>query len=160
MRCQQVLECLEDVGTVSLPDAVRQHVRKCRACETYVRDWVLVRAGLRSLAREAAPELSVGFAARLVRRLDEIGEIGRSGEEFLERTGRRFVYASLLLALTVLLVLLAPISGPLRAPSTADSYLAEPEAFNSVGDPVLSGDPASQIPALPGSAPFRGGRPE
>ena len=162
MRCKEIRQCVDELGAVSLPDGVRRHVAACPACEAYLQDHRLVRAGLRSLAQEAPPELSVGFAARLVRGLDGIAEIGRyaeeAGEEFLEQTGRRFVYASLLLALTLLLVLLAPVSGPLRAPSTADSYLAEPEAFNSLSD--LSGDPASQLPALSGPASSRGGQSE
>lgn len=158
MRCKQIRQSVDEHGVFSLPESALQHVRTCPACEAYLRDQRLVTAGLRSLAQEAPPELSVGFAARLVRSLDGIAEIGRSGEEFLEQTGRRFVYASLLLALTLLLVLLAPVSGPLRAPSTADSYLAEPEAFNSVSD--FSGDPASQLPALPAPASSREGQSE
>lgn len=156
MRCEEVREYVEELGTVSLPDGVRQHAAACPACKEYLGDQRLVSAGLRSLAEEAAPELSVGFAVRVLRRL----ETGRSREEFLERAGRRFVYASLVLALTLLLALLVPISGPLRAPATADSYLAEPEAFNSVGDPVLSGDPASQVPPLAQPAVLREGQPE
>lgn len=156
MRCEEVREYVEELGTVSLPDAVREHTRSCGACEAYLHDQRLVSAGLRSLAQEATPELSVGFAVRVLRRL----ETGRSREEFLERAGRRFVYASLVLALTLLLALLVPISGPLRAPATADSYLAEPEVFTSVGDPVLSGDPASQVPPLAQPAVLREGQPE
>lgn len=156
MRCEEVREYVEDLGTGSLPDAVRQHAAACPACKAYLGDQRLVSAGLKSLAREAPPELSVGFATRVLRGL----ETGRSREEFLERAGRRFVYASLVLALTLLLALLAPISGPLRSPATADSYLAEPEAFNTVGDPVLSGDPASQASPLARPVVLREGQQE
>jgi len=160
MRCDEIRENLRELGAASLPADLRRHLDTCQACAAYQRDQRLVGAGFKLLAQDAVPELSVGFAARLVRRLDEIAQVGRSGEEFMERTGRRFVYASLVLALTLLLALLVPISGPLRAPATAESYLAEPEAFTSPGDPVLGGDSTTQAPALPRVPRSSGGQAE
>ncbi len=152
MRCEELWENLEELGGTELPAPLRKHLTSCPACQSYARDWRLTRAGLRLLASEPLPEPSVGFAARLVRRLDGLAEVGRSSEQFLEQAGRRFVYASLLLALTVLLALLLPSSGPLRATTTPDLYFAGQEALSSESDPILAGEPAeSKSPVLPGS---------
>jgi hypothetical protein len=152
MRCEELRENLEAFETVELPAPAREHLASCPDCRGRVRDWRLARVGLGLLAEESVPELSVGFAARVVRRLEGVAEAGRSSGEFLERAGRRFVYASLLLALTALLFLLLPSSGPLRAPSTADLYFAGTETFMSENDPVLTGEPAgNQVPNVAGA---------
>jgi hypothetical protein len=139
MRCEEFEVRLEEVESGALSAPLREHVMGCVACSAYLRDWQLAGAGLRLLAAEPVPEASAGFAARLVRRLEGMSPV-QSSEEFLERVGRRFVYASLALALTVLLFLLLPSSGPVRAPMTADLYWAGPETFAAENDLVLGSD--------------------
>ncbi|HEV2492379.1 MAG TPA: hypothetical protein VG204_04830 [Terriglobia bacterium] len=148
MRCEEFQERLEELEALELPAPLREHAAGCALCRAYARDWRLARAGLRLLAAEPVPELPMGFAARLVRQLEEVSPV-RSSEEFLERVGKRFVYASLALALTVLLFLLLPSSGPLRAPTTADLYWAGPETFATESDLVLSGDSSGNQVVVP-----------
>lgn len=154
MRCDEFQERLEDLEGLELPAPLREHATGCTVCRAYLRDWRMARAGLRLLAAEPAPDLPVGFAARLLRRLEEAPPV-RSSEEFLERVGRRFVYASLALALTVLLFLLLPSSGPLRAPTTADRYWAGPETFAAESDLVLNNDSSSNQAVLPNGSEGR-----
>lgn len=144
MRCEEFEERLGELESADLPAPVREHAAGCAVCRGYLRDWRVARAGLRLLAAEPIPELPVGFAARLVRQLEEAALV-RASEEFLEHVGRRFVYASLALALTVLLFLLLPSSGPLRAPTTADRYWAGPETFAAESDLVLNNDSGNQV---------------
>ncbi len=162
MRCEELWEDLEELGgTDEFPALLREHLASCPACQSYARDWRLARAGLRLLAGEPLPELSVRFAARLARRLDGLAEVGRSSEQFLEQAGRRFVYASLLLALTVLLALLLPSSGPLRATTTPDLYFAGQEALTSESDPILAGEPAEgKSIVAPGAGKGSASKPE
>jgi hypothetical protein len=149
MRCEEFQEKLEELEALELSAPLHEHAAGCPACQVYARDWRVARAGLRLLAAEPVPEAPVGFAARLVRQLEGVAEGGRSSEEFLERAGRRFVYASLALALTLLLFLLLPSSGPLRAPTTADLYWAGPETFAAENDLVLSGDSSGNQTLVP-----------
>ena len=79
------------------------------------------------IAQEPAPDPSLGFPARVVRRLEDAAIQDRSEAEFFERVGRRFVYATLLLTLTLLLALALPASGPLRGPTTADLAMTQSE---------------------------------
>ncbi len=139
MHCDEVRELLEELETREPTASVREHLASCAECRTYARDWRLARASFRALAAEPAPEPTLGFAARLVRRLDETAERRRAGAEFLERAGRRFVYATLCLTLMILLALLLPDSGPLRGPTTADLYMAQTDVVPAGSDPVFAG---------------------
>jgi len=101
-------------------------------------------AGLRALAEEAAPEASIGFVSRVLRRL-ETWEGKASRSEFFERVGRRFVYATLALTLALLLILVLPNSGPVRGVAGTDflglqsvSRTSQPDVI--VGDIVDSHD--------------------
>src|SRR3989442_15778311 len=114
MRCDEVRELLEELKTLELPAGVREHLAACAGCAAYARDWRLVRAGFVALAAEPVPEPSLGFAARLTRRLGEGVEGVKRTEQAFERAGRRMVYAALMLTLTVLLALVLPSSGPVR----------------------------------------------
>jgi anti-sigma factor RsiW len=137
MRCNEFRERVEEFWGEDLSQEVREHLTGCPACKAYVRSARLVRAGLHGLAEESAPEPSVGFAARVVRALREIPERGVP-EEFLERIGRRFVYATLILTVVVLLALILPPSGPVRGPTTADLLMAQPEVVSVRFDPIGS----------------------
>jgi len=85
-----------------------------------------LRAGWEVLAREPAPEPMLGFRERLLRRLEEASRSGQAAE-FLERAGRRVVWATLALALTLLLALVLPSQGPVRSAEAAELYLLEAE---------------------------------
>lgn len=149
MRCEKVRETLEEVGAGEIPVPVREHLARCAACEAYARDWRFVRAGFHALAEELPPEASLGFAARLVRRLEEEAEQTGIGTEFFERVGRRFVYATLVLALTLLLALALPPSGPLRGPAAAESVLAQPEIATMRNDPIFGDEFVDNSDAAP-----------
>ena len=160
MRCDKVRENLEDWRGDALPVPLREHVARCSACAAYAREWQLVGAGLRALAREPVPEASLGFAARVVRRLEGLAEAGRKREELWERVGRRFVYGTLLLALTTLLVLLLPSSGPLRAPTTTEAYFAGLEVAAAANDPLFADEASSDFaPGRSGPTEGSSGRP-
>ncbi len=149
MRCKEVQEGLEESRTETLPVPILEHLAKCSACQAHAQDWRLLRAGFRALAEEQAPAASLGFEVRLVRRLEEATEEENAGAEFLERVGRRVVYASSLLALLALLALALPASGPLRGPATADLLLALPEAALHSSDAVF----AEELAETPRPAP-------
>jgi len=160
MRCDEARENVEELRGDALPAPIREHVVSCAACAAYAREWQLVGAGLRALAREPVPEASLGFAARVVRRLEGLAEAGRKREELWERVGRRFVYGTLLLALTTLLVLLLPSSGPLRAPTTAEAYFAGLEVAAAANDPLFADEASSDFaPGRSGPTEGSSGRP-
>jgi hypothetical protein len=140
MRCKQIQELLNELWTGEVPAEVRTHLASCPACESYARDIRLVHAGFQALAAEPAPEPMLGFATRVVRRGQETAEQGRRAEEFFERVGRRFVYATLLVTLAVLLALVVPASGPVRGPTSADLLLAQPEMVVTRPDPLGGAD--------------------
>jgi hypothetical protein len=147
MRCEDVRKIIAEDWPEETPAAVREHLAGCAACDRLARNHKLVRAGFRVLAAEPVPEPSWGFSTRLLRRLQESSE--RQGAEFLERVGRRVIYATCLLALTLLLALILPSSGPLRGPTTADLYLAESEVLTAGNAPMYTGEFAESNGALP-----------
>jgi hypothetical protein len=136
MRCEKIRDLIDALWTGELPAAVREHVATCQACESYWRDARLVQAGLHALAEEPVPEVSLGFATRLVRRLGE-SAAETAQEEFFVRAGRRFVYATLMLTLALLLALVLPATGPVRGPATADLVMAEPEIATARTDRLV-----------------------
>jgi hypothetical protein len=97
----------------------------------------MVRTGLRLLTEDPVPEPTLGFAARLVRRLSESAE-QNAREAFFVYVGRRFVYATLVLVMFLVLALVVPSTGPVRAAATADLLMAEQEAVTVRPDPVGS----------------------
>src|SRR5579863_9576993 len=133
MRCEEFEERLGELESVDLPAPLREHAAGCAVCRGYLRDWRVARAGLRLLAAEPVPEVSVGFAARIVRQLEETAPV-RASEEFLEHVGRRFVYASLALALTVLRVAVLDPSAPLHVAPGGASHCARHETFAEEND--------------------------
>jgi len=137
MRCEEVRTILEEVPTGELSSPVNAHLEVCPACAAYARDWRLVSAGLRALSREPVPEASWGFTARVVRRIEEATAIPQPRPESVERVGRRFVYATLMLTLVLLLGLLLPSSGPLRSPAAVEYYLVRPETISARADIAL-----------------------
>ncbi|MGD1156284.1 MAG: hypothetical protein ABSA41_10690 [Terriglobia bacterium] len=135
MRCDDLRERLDSLWEGEQSPEVRQHLAQCAACERYVRDLRLVRAGFRVLKREAVPEPSLGFAERLVRRWGELSKQPSVGE-FFEQVGRRFVYATLMLTFLLLLALALPPTGPIRGQSTADPLVPAEETVLVPSDPL------------------------
>jgi len=148
MDCKDLRERVDEWWAGERSPEVRAHLASCPACEAYLRNARLVRAGFLVLAEEPAPEPSLGFATRLVRALGETAE-GRAAEEFLERVGRRFVYATSLLTLLALLALMLPASGPFRAPATSNLLVPQPEVMTAGVDPIGSELQDPQEPAPP-----------
>ena len=155
MRCEDVRTILEEGPTAEFSPPVREHLKVCRACAVYARDWRLVAAGLHELSREPVPEASWGFAARVVRRIEEATATLRPRPEFVEQVGRRFVYATLMLTLVLLLGLLLPSSGPLRSPAATEYYLVRPETVSARAEVALG----EEFPDLQEAMPltFTGG---
>ncbi|MGH9432161.1 MAG: hypothetical protein ACRD3T_11520 [Terriglobia bacterium] len=141
MQCDQVRQALEEGGE-AYPVPVMDHLRQCPGCAVYERDWRWVRAGMLALARETAPQPSLGFSTRLVRRLEEGFLPLRLGGEFFETAGRRVVYFTLLLATVLLLAMALPSSGPLRGRPAADVSWPQPEVVATRDYPI----PPSELP--------------
>jgi len=138
MRCENIRQVIGDSKEGEFPATVREHLNACPACAEYAGGWRLIRAGFLALAEEEVPEASLGFVARLTRRLEEATEESRNASEFLERVGRRFVYATLVLTLPLLLSLALPPSGPWRGPVSPEVYLAQTEMASPEYDPLFS----------------------
>jgi hypothetical protein len=150
MDCKEIRDIIGDLGAGELSSEARQHVGQCAGCKGYLSDARLVQAGFRALAEGAAPEASVGFASRLVRRLQQWKEEG-APSEFFETVGRRFVYATLALTLALLLSFVLPTSGPVRGVAGADFLGLQADTPSSQPD-VIGGDVESHD-WIPGRLP-------
>ena len=137
MRCGKVREGL--LEGEPWPTEFARHLETCPACASYVRDWQQLQTGLRGVAADPVPEPTIGFTARLLRRLQEATADERALEVFLERAGRRFVSVALLAALLLVLAVLMPQSGPVSSLSAADGDPSRPEAVAARNYPVFSG---------------------
>ena len=148
MDCKEVRDLVSELWGDEMPAEAREHLTKCAGCQAIWRDALLVQAGLRVLAEEAAPEASLGFASRLVRRLQEWDEKG-ARSEFFETVGRRFVYATLALTLALLLSMALPTSGPVRGMTGAD-FLGLQSHNQSTQPDVIGGDFGDPHELIPG----------
>jgi anti-sigma factor RsiW len=151
MRCEEFRETIEESGNQEASTALREHLGRCAACAEYARDWRMVRAGLDLLSAEPAPEPMLGFATRVLRRLEESAGLLPSREEVLERAGRRMVYATLFVVLALVLVLVLPTSGPVRTQASTELFPIEP-AVVVENNPILIDESAANSP-LPPSVP-------
>jgi hypothetical protein len=111
MQCNEVQDLIV-AGTLN--GSLQEHLETCAQCRAFARDAELFEAGLTLLAKEAAPDPSWGFSARVLRRLDESSS--RVLEPF-ESIGRRAVLLAGALAMTVVMVMALSSSGPLRSGS-------------------------------------------
>jgi len=119
MDCKEIRDLVGERWGAELPAEAREHMSKCGGCEVYWRNARFLQTGFRALAEETPPDASLGFASRLVRRLQEWEATG-ARSEFFETVGRRFVYATLSLTLALLLSLALPTTGPVRGVAGAD----------------------------------------
>lgn len=159
MRCKEVQESLAETGAMTLTAPGREHLERCSVCQAYARDWGLLRSGFRALAAEQVAEASLGFAARVARRIEEAARRGNAEAEFLERVGRRVVYVTSVLALVAILALALPSSGPVRSPASADLLLAQSEVVATESNPIFA-EEASDNPSLPQAETKTGGERE
>lgn len=139
MRCKDVKAILEGAPEGALSAPLQEHLSVCPDCREARKDLWLLRAGFRALAQELPPEASIGFSARVIRRLGRAVESGGATAEFIERIGRRFVLAGLLLTMSLLLAFALPSLGPLRGPSPDEPYLTPSEA-NAPGEVTYLAD--------------------
>jgi hypothetical protein len=158
MLCNYV-ERILDEGK-GLTAEAQQHAKQCSACAQFLCEWRLVSAGFRELAKEMPPEASIGFTARLMRRIEDGQRAVPNELGFFEQVGRRFVYATLVLAFMLLLALALPSTGPLRAPTSgsgsAEIMLEQPEMAVMQSEPIIGVDGSDVIPAdslVGGNAP-------
>ena len=134
MRCDELRRRLDDWWEGQQDVEAREHLAGCPSCSRYHRDLRWVRAGFLLWRREEAPEPSLGFAERLVRQLGAMGN-GPSLSDFLERVGRRFVYAALALTSLALLAVALSSGGPVRGLTAADIQIPTQEASLVHADP-------------------------
>lgn len=151
MRCEEFRETIEETRSREASAALREHLGQCATCAEYVRDWQTVRAGLDLLLVEPAPEPMLGFGARVLRRLEESTSALASRDELLERAGKRMVYAASFVVLALVLALVLPTSGPVRAQASTELFPTEP-AVVAENNPIFSDDSAANPPLVP-SAP-------
>lgn len=131
MRCKRVQKMLAEFKETNLPQTAQEHLKGCAACQSYAREWSGVAAGMVLLSREAVPEPSWSFSARVLRRLGEENAGPFAPLEFLEKAGRRVVLATLLLVFALLLAMILPASGPVHHTPNVESYWQQPETTMS-----------------------------
>ena len=153
MRCDDVRMTLEECRDGAVPETLHEHLAACKECTAWWQEWRLLSAGFRALAAEPAPEPSLGFSARVLRRLEEGAPFGWGpAGDFFERAGRRVVWATLLVTLTMLLSLVLPSSGPVRGSSDPEYLLAQPSVASMSSDPFLDSDSTDFIEPAPTGA--------
>jgi predicted anti-sigma-YlaC factor YlaD len=123
MRCSKVRESLEPENNSQSRPAVREHLAVCSKCQAYAANLSKLAAGMKLLAEDPILEPSIGFHSRVLRRLEQ-----ESGRDFLERAGRRVVYATLVVVLFLLLAMIVPSSGPVRRSPNLENYWPQQEA--------------------------------
>jgi hypothetical protein len=138
MRCDAVRQIVE-VGRARTP-AVEVHVESCAGCREYLRRWERVRAGLVALRAEEPPEPTLGFTTRLMRRIEN-SQVGFPfGQQIFDQIARRVVYATLMVALTLALILALPSSGPLRSSGISESVLVQTQVATVSNEQILGVD--------------------
>lgn len=146
MRCDAARQVLEE--GLERPPAVQVHVNSCSDCKEYLRHWEMLHSGLVALQEEIPPEPTIGFTTRLMRRLENAPVDLRFGQQFVDQIGRRVVYASLMVALMLMMLLMLPSSGPYRSPGISESVLVRAQVAALSNEQVLgvdgvdNGDPA------------------
>jgi hypothetical protein len=145
VRCKEVQETFEEAGGQAVPAAVREHLAACPVCRARATDSSRLAAGMWLLAREPVPEPSIGFQARVLRRLGD--GVQSLTPDILENAGRRVIYATLILVLFLLLAMLVPSSGPWRQGPDLSTYGPQDEALTTVSYQV-SPNSLAPVPVL------------
>lgn len=147
MRCDVVREMVEE--GIEVPAGVQAHVASCPACAEYLRRWELLRTGFATLKVEEPPQASLGFTERLLRQLGNARGNAQTAQQFIVEAGRRVVYATLLVALMLILGLVLPSSGPLRTPQAAESILSQTEVATVSPDQIIGISDAAYTSNVP-----------
>lgn len=147
MRCDVVRKMVEE--GLEIPAGVQAHAASCPACAEYIRRWDLLRAGFAVLRKEEPPQASLGFTERFLRRLEQARAVSQTGQQFIVQAGRRVVYATLLVALMLILGLVLPSSGPLRTPQAAESILSQPQIATMSPEQIIGISDTSYSPGAP-----------
>lgn len=161
MRCDAVRRIVEE-NTTKTP-AVEAHVDSCSACKEYLRKWAALRASLITLRAEEPPEPSIGFTARLMRRLESAPAEFPLGNQLMDQIAKRIVYATLMVVLALGLLLALPSSGPLRSSGISESVLVQNQLATLSNEQVLGvdgadiGDSQDSPPAI-GNTQVRGSK--
>jgi hypothetical protein len=140
MRCDAVRQIVEE-GMARTP-AVEAHVESCAGCKEYLRNWGTLRAGLVALRAEEPPEPMLGFTTRLMRRLENAPAEFPFGQQIIDQIARRVVYATLMVAFMLALLLALPSSGPLRSSGISESILVQSQDTTLANEQVLGVDGA------------------
>lgn len=117
MRCNEAQERLVE-GSTDAP--VGEHLAGCAECRSFAGSVESLQTGFKLLAQEATPEPSIGFAARVLRHLEESPKFVF---EPLEVIGRRAVFAAGAVAMTIMMALALSSSGPIRGTGSAFSMV-------------------------------------
>jgi len=120
--------------------AVETHLESCPDCKEYLRKWEALRAGLVALRTEEPPEPTIGFTTRLMRRLESPPAEFPLGYQLMDQAAKRLVYATLMVALMLGLLLALPPSGPLRSSGISDSVLVQNQVATLSNEQVLGVD--------------------
>jgi hypothetical protein len=144
MRCKNIQAILIEARREDYPSEVRKHLEQCPNCRAEAAGLARLTEGMNLLARETAPEPSIGFRARVLRRLDPEWV---SPADFLEHAGRQVVYATLLVVFFLLLAMTLPSSGPLRHKPRFETYSPQQETVTE-GSYSVSLDVTPPAPVL------------
>ena len=125
-----------------------------------IKSRLLGTAGKPPKRKDAAPALfqaEDGKKDRVVLELLKRFQLGPRLQELLERAGRRMVYATLLVVLALVLALVVPTAGPVRAQASAELFPMEP-AVVVENNPTLIDDSAANPPLAPSVPAENGGK--
>jgi len=151
MRCDAVRQIVEENMTKT--PAVQAHVDSCSACKEYLRKWAALRASLIALRAEETPEPSIGFTTRLMRRLESAPAEFPLGYQFMDQIAKRVVYATLMVALMLALLLTLPPSGPIRSSGISESVLVQNQEVATLANEEVLGVDGVDISDLQDSPP-------
>jgi anti-sigma factor RsiW len=151
MRCDAVRQIVEE-GMTKTP-GVEVHMESCPGCKEYLGKWETLRTALVALRAEELPGPTFGFTARLMRRLENAPAEYPFGQQLIDQIARRAVYATLMVAFMLGLLLALPSSGPLRSSGISESILVQNQVARLANEQVLGVDgvDAGDVDDLPAS---------
>lgn len=100
----------------------------------------MLHAGLAAMREDEPPEPSVGFTSRLMRRLENAPSEFQFGQQLIDQIGRRVVYATLMVALMLGLILALPSSGPLRSSGISQSVFVQTQMATLANEQIMGVD--------------------
>lgn len=144
MQCNEVQDL---IVAGSLDALTKQHLESCPACNSLARDAESLRGGLALLAQDVPPEPSWGFAARVLRHLDDAPARFMEPLEFI---GRRAVLAAGALAMSVMMALALSTSLAPRSDAQREFVWSRAESTESAETLLAGGvDESEEVSLLP-----------